>query len=201
MGKARRMLDQYSPDQLNAFWAGITGVTALVTGAVAILTLRSLRRDSTDRTRPVISIEVLPVVLSHGTCELVVHNVGQSVANDVDVTFNPNVTEDMGQMATFLARRYSQTIPTMAPGRRLTNIYAHWLGDGSEETDEPVPKEFVAKARYADSRGRSYEDSYRLSLRTLSNQTTSAPADTDPKGLQKRWAKALEAIARGVNRD
>jgi hypothetical protein len=63
------VLDQYSPDQLNAFWAAVTGVSAVVTGVVAILTLRSLKRDSIDRTRPVIAIEVLPVVLSHGTCE------------------------------------------------------------------------------------------------------------------------------------
>lgn len=194
------MLDQYSPDQLNAFWAGVTGVSALVTGAVAILTLRSIKQDSIDRTRPVIAIEVLPVVLSHGTCELVVQNVGQSVAKNVSVTFDPAITEDMGQMAAFLARRYSRTIPTMAPGRRLTNIYAHWVGDGSDNLDEDVPKDFTAKARYVDSHGRGYEDSYDLSLQTLRNQTTSSPADTDPKGLQKRWAKALEAIARGVNR-
>ncbi len=196
----RLVLDQYTPDQLNAFWAGVMGVAAVITGFVAILTLRSLKQDSLDRTRPVIAIEVLPVVLTHGTCELVVQNVGQSVAKDVVVTFDPPITEDMGQMAGFLANRYSRAIPTLGPGRRLTNVYAHWVGDGSDNLDEDVPKEFKAKARYVDSHGRSYEDAYIVSLETLRNQTTSSPGNTDPKGMQKRWAKALEAIAVGVNR-
>lgn len=172
----------------------------MVTGVVAILTLRSLKRDSIDRTRPVIAIEVLPVVLSPGTCELAVQNVGQTVAKDVHVTFEPPIAEDMGQMAAFLARRYDKTIPTMAPGRRLTNIYAHWVGDGSDDLDEGVPKAFNATAQYVDSHGRRYEDTYALNLETLRNQTTSSPSNTDPMGLQRRWAQALEAIARGVNR-
>jgi hypothetical protein len=185
---------------MEAVWAGVTGVSALVTGSVAILTLRALRQDSLDRTRPVIVVEVLPVVLSHGTSELVVQNVGQSVAKHVRLTFDPPITEDMGQMAAFLARRYSQTIPTMAPGRRLTNIYAHWVGDGSDNLAEPVPKQFAATAVYVDAHGRVYEDSYELSLQTLRNQTTSSPSNTDPAGIQKRLVQALEAIARGVNR-
>lgn len=194
------MLDQYTPDQLNAFWAGVTGIAAVATGVVASLTLRSLQRDSIDRTRPVIAIDVVPIVLSHGTCELVVENVGQSVAKDVRVIFDPPVTEEMGKMASFLARRYSKAIPTMVPGRRLANVYAHWLGDGTDALVEEVPKEFRATAKYVDSHGREYEDSYVVSLETLRNQTTSTPGSTNLTGLEKRWVKALEAIAAGVNR-
>ena len=175
------------------------GVIAVITGLVAILTFLSLKRDSIDRTRPVIAVDLRPVVLSHGTCELTVQNVGQSVAKDVRITFDPPITETMGQIAAFLARRYGRTIPTMTPGRRLTNIYAHSVGDGSGDLDEAVPKEFTVKAQYADSHGRSYEDSYALSLEVLNNQTTSSPSNTDPKGLQRRWVKALEAIAQGVD--
>lgn len=189
-----------TPEQIGAFWAAVTGVTAVVTGVVAILSLRSLKQDSIDRTRPVISAELLPVVLSKGTTEIVVANVGRSVAKQVNVTLDPPVTEDMGQMAAFLANRYKSVIPTMGPGRQLGNIYARWVGDGSSETVEPVPQQLIATITYEDSHGRSYMDRYELTLESVRNETVSSPSNTDEKGLQKRLANALEAIARGIHR-
>lgn len=195
------MLDSYSPDQLGAFWAGVAGVMAVVTGLVAIVTLWSLRKDSRDRSRPVLSAELLPVVLSKGTSEFIVQNVGPSVAKDVKVTFDPPITEDVGQVAAFLARRYSRTIPTMSPGRRLSNIYSHWVGDGSDELAEPVPKEFAVAITYSDAHGRKYKDRYELTIQTLRNETVSWPANTDDKALVKRQVQALEAVARGVHQN
>lgn len=192
------VLSNFSPEQINAFWAGVTAVAAVVTGGVAIATLAALRRDSTDRTRPVVSAELLPVVLSHGTSELVIQNVGQSVAKNVNVTFDPPLSRDMGQMTAFLVNRYEKKIPTMGPKRRLSNVYSHWRGDGSHETAEPVPYAFTVKIAYQDSRGRNYEDSYDLTLDALRNETTSSPSNTDEAGMRRRLVNAVEEIARGV---
>lgn len=176
---------------------GVTGITAVVTGLVAIATLRALRRDSRDRSRPVVVAELLPIVLSHGTSELVIQNVGQGVAKNVAVAFDPPITEDIGQMAAYLARRYGRVIPTMGPGRRLTNIYAHQR-DG--ELDEPVPTDLTVTVNYQDPRGRKYEDRYDLTVDILRDQTESWPSNTDEAGIRRRWVRALEAIARGVSR-
>lgn len=191
----------YSPEQIGAFWSGVTAVTAAGTGIVAIVSLLSIRQDSRDRSRPVISAELLPLTLSHGTCELIIANVGRSVAKDVAVTFKPAITEDMGVMTAFLARRYSHVIPTMGPGRLLTNVYGHQRGDGSGDLDESVPRDFVVTISYTDAHSRRYIDSYGLSVQTLLDQTTSSPSNTDERGMQRRLLAALEAIARGVGRN
>jgi len=191
-------LNSYTPDQLTAFWTAVTGVCALVTSVVAIATLRALRVDSRDRTRPVVGVELLPIVLSRGTCELVIQNIGASVAKNILVTFDPPIRESMGVTAGYLARRYEQPIPTMGPGRRLTNVYGHRRGDGTAAFDEDVPLDIAVTVDYEDSHGRQYRDSYALTSQTLMNETTTSPSNTDEKGIQRRLVQALEAIARGV---
>jgi hypothetical protein len=190
----------YTPEQITAFWSGVAAIATVAAAAVAIVTLLALKSDSRDRARPVISAELLPLALTHGTCEFAIKNVGVGVAKSISVTFTPPITEDMGQLAGFLARRYGREIPTMGPGRRLTNIYGHWVGDGSHRFDEAVPQEFVVRVAYRDTHGRRYDDEYQLSAMTLRNETTSSPADTDDAGLKRRWANALEVIARAIDR-
>lgn len=190
----------YPPDQISAFWSGVTAVAAVVTGMVAIVTLLAIKRDSRDRSRPAVVAELPPMTLARGTSELAIQNVGAGVAKDVKVTFDPELTEDTGQLTAFLVRRYSRTIPTMGPGRRLSNIYSQSVGDGSPEQTEPVPRDVVVTITYKDTHERVYEDRYALALDTLRNETTSSPANTDERGMQRRLVQALEAIARGVNR-
>ncbi len=190
----------YTPEQYAAFWSGVGAVATVAAAAVAIFTLFAIRRDSRDRARPVLAADLLPVALSHGTVELVIQNVGVGVAKEVRVSFEPPVLESHGQIAGFLARRYQPTIPTMGPGRRLTNIYAHWVGDGSHDLREPVPKDLAVTIRYRDTHNRQYEDLYELSTGTLRNQTTTSPSDTDDAGMRRRLVKAVEVIARGIDR-
>jgi hypothetical protein len=189
---------QYSPAEISAFWSGVAALTAVVTGIVAIVTLLALRRDSRDRARPVISADLLPVVLSDGTSELVIQNVGAGVAKNVAVQFEPVITEGIGPLAGFLSRRYQGVIPTMGPGRRLTNVYGVLLGDGSQELLEQVPSEVTVTIRYEDSHGRTYADAYCLSIETLRHETVSVPGNSDEAGMRRRLVEALEAIARGV---
>lgn len=128
----------YSPEQITAFWSGVAAIATVAAALVAIVTLRSIQSDSRDRARPVISAELLPLALSHGTCELVIQNVGVGVAKHVTVAIDPPITEQMGQLAGFLARRYANEIPTMGPGRRLTNVYGHWIGEGEAAAATPA---------------------------------------------------------------
>jgi hypothetical protein len=190
----------YTPEQYGAFWAGVGALATVAAAIVAIISLLSIMKDSRDRARPVMVADLRPMTLSRTVSELVVQNVGVGVAKDVRVTFRPPINEEHGQIAAFLARRYGGTFPTVAPGRRFTNIYAQWRGDGSDELQEPVPKEFTVKITYKDSRARNYTDEYILTTAMLRNETTTSPSNTDDKGLQKRIANALEVIARGIDR-
>lgn len=184
-------------------WTAFGSIATVAAAVVAIWTLVALKQDSADRTRPVILAELKPAVLTRNS-ELLISNVGQSVARNVKIEFDPPLPdpadgddeERVGVLTPFLQRRYSRTIPTWAPGMTLDNYYQ---GAG-KNADEPVPDDFAVIARYEDAHGRQYEDRYVMSMGTIRDQSGSYPSNTDDKGLQRRWIKALEAIARGVGR-
>jgi hypothetical protein len=199
------MVSAVTATHITAVSAAVTAVMAVVTGVVGIMTLFALRRDSHDRTRPLMSAELRPRILARGTAELVVANVGHSVAKDIQVTFEPPLPELDSQdreetMASFLRRRYAQRIPTLAPGHELVNIYAQLRGDGSHGLRESVPYDLTVTFEYGDDRGNRYTDGYSLTVETLMNETTSNPSNEDERGMKRRWVSALETIARGVGR-
>jgi hypothetical protein len=192
--------DSYTPEQVSAFWTAIGALATVVTGVVAIVTLLALRRDSRDRSRPVIAVDLVPVVLGLGESELVVENVGVGIARDVSVSFDPPIEESMGDLAAYLQRRYSRTIPTMTPGRRLANIYAIARGDGSRELSDPVPAHLSVTVTYTDTHGHHYADSFQLTTDTLFDETSSSPSSSGDEAMRKRLTKAVESIAKGLGR-
>lgn len=180
-------------------WTALGSIATTAAALVAIWTLVALKQDSADRTRPVILAELRPAVLTRNA-ELIIRNAGQSVAQNVKVSFDPPLpalegADANGKLTPFLQRRYSRTIPSFAPGLVLDNYYQ----DATDST-EPVPDEFTVTIRYTDTHGRSYTDSYELAMSTLHDQSGSYPSNTDENGIQRRWVKALEAIARGIGR-
>ena len=201
------MLRNYSPDQISAFWNGVTAFATIAAALVAIFTLRALRSDSSDRTRPLMTAELRPVPLLRGRSELVISNGGASVAKNVQVDFDPPLPDlngpgAAGKMTPFLRRRYSKPITTWTPGMRFSNVYfAGVPGDnGTFMNNEPLPDEFTVTIQYEDAHRRHYSDRYDLSIGAWSDETFSHPGNTDEKGMQKRQIQAIEAIARGVGR-
>lgn len=183
-------------------WTALGSIATVAAAVVAIWTLIALKQDSADRTRPMIVAELKHAVLTQDA-ELLVRNVGQSVARNVKVDFDPPLPDPadgdaearVGVLTPFLQRRYSRVIPTFPPGMVMDNYY-----QDAQDNDEPTPDDFIVTITYFDSHGRRYTDSYDLTISTLRDQTRSYPSNTDEKGIQRRWVKALEAIARGVGR-
>lgn len=201
------MLDTFTPELMSAVWDGVSAIATTGAAIVAILTLLAIRRDSADRSRPQVSADLRPVVLARGTSELVVENLGQSVAKNVRVTFHPPLpdlkgAEAAGKVTPFLRNRYKNVIPTMAPGRQLFNVYSVGIPDqgGMLRNDEPTPDDIRITIAYENSRGKKFTDTYELSLDTLMNETESFPGDADEKAMQRRQTKALESIARTLSR-
>lgn len=177
-------------------WTALASIATVTAAVVAIWTLIALKQDSADRTRPVIVAELKAAVLTKNA-ELHISNMGQSVARSVRVEFDPPLPtpqgENPGVLTPFLQRRYSRVIPTFAPGMLMDNYY-----QDAEDKEEPVPDDFTVTIRYSDTRGREYIDSYDLTMNTLRDQTRSYPSNTDERGMQRRFMRALESIARGV---
>ena len=191
--------------QVSAVAAVVTSAVAIITGTVAIFSFLGLRRDSRDRSRPVMTAELRPRLLSHGMSELAIRNAGQSVARNVAVTFDPplNGPEEINgtpTMLSFLKNRYEKTMPTIAPGMELTNIYGITKGDGSRDLKEPAPYDVTVAITYSDEHGRAYSSTYELTIDIMRNATVSNPSNEDERGMRRRWANALETIARGVGR-
>jgi hypothetical protein len=193
----------YSPEQLSAFWSAVGALATVAAAVVAIVTLLALRKDSRDRTRPMMGAFLRPDVLTNGVSELVIKNYGPTAATRVRVTFDPPLPKLEGtdadeQSTPFLQRRYAHEIPTIAPGMELANIYQTFQGDMCYE---PLPNDFTIHFSYSDALGdHAYAESYALSVETLRNATGSYPSNTDDKGMRRRKVKALEAIARGIGR-
>ena len=176
------------------------GSIATVTAAVvAVWTLVALRQDSLDRSRPVIIAEIRAGILSD-VAELIVRNVGSTVARNVTFRFEPGLpvlegTAAAGLGTPYLQRRYSRTVPTFGPGMEMHDVYQE-----ANPPREPVPDEFTLTIDYDDAHGRHYTDSYDLSVLTLHDHLRVESGDDDPPDLQRRSTRALEAIARGIGR-
>lgn len=169
------------------FWSGFTAIVALVTGTVAVISFLSLRRDSRDRTRPLMLAEVDAYILAPGTVRLRIQNIGKSVARNVRVSFVPPIPPEP-VIAGFIARRYEQMFMTIGPGTKFTNVYGHYA-QGQPHMDEPVPVQFVVRFEYEDSRRwrpRKYKTDYNLDVQVLRNASSSTPSNTDDAGMQRR---------------
>lgn len=179
-------------------WTALASIATIMAAVVAIWTLAALKQDSRDRTRPVLIAELKRSVLT-AAVELHVRNVGQSVACNVSVTFDPDLdqlvaADKEGVLMPFLQRRYSRVISTLAPGADLDNVYQY-----VRNPTRDIPDDFTINLTYTDMHDRPYTDTYHLSVKSVLNQSGLYPQDTDDEGaLRKRLANAVEAIARGV---
>jgi hypothetical protein len=107
-------------------WSAMASLATVAAAVVGIWTLVSLRQDSRDRTRPVMIAERRPNVLSD-IAELIVRNVGQSVAKNVTFKFDPELpvlegAEAVGKTTPFLRRRYSRTFPTFGGAQQFAPV-------------------------------------------------------------------------------
>ncbi len=200
-------MEQYSPEQLSAFWSGVSGVATAIAAAVAVFTLNALRQDSTDRSRPVMTASLQRTPLTKGSTELVVRNEGAGVARNVRVTFDPPLPElegaaAEGKVTPFLTNRYRQPVRTITPRMRLSNLY--YLGvpgeAGRYKNAEPLPDQVEVQFEYEDVRGRSYSDSYSLDIAAIRFETWTGPSNRDEAGQRRRELNAMETIARALHR-
>jgi hypothetical protein len=91
----------------------------------------------------------------------VIENLGQSVAKNVKVNFDPPLPDlagaaAAGKVTPHLQRRYENIIPTIPPRRQLFNIYSIGVPDagGILRNDEPTPEEVTITINYEDAHGK-----------------------------------------------
>ncbi|MBB3053541.1 hypothetical protein FHS23_004595 [Prauserella isguenensis] len=172
------------PQNWSAIFAGVSALGAVATAGIAGWSLLGARKDSRDRTRPVVvaSLKKGPE-MSLGVVYLVIENNGQSLARHLEVRFDPPLpdythTDDgqQGVVAPVLRKRYGTAITLLAPGHQLKNIYSY-MSAGSDGNVEPVPAQFTVSVHYVDDHGRGYADSFPLDVDLIGLETQSDPSD------------------------
>lgn len=205
---------------INSNGGGLAGISAVVAAVVAVWALRHTALDSRERTRPVMVGEFRKAENSAGAIDLVVRNIGASVARHVEVDFDPKISlpEDTSQLVTpFLLRRYAEPIAVVAPGQELSNIWfstdyqGEKDGRGDLPNHEPTPNIVTVTIRYRDADDkRTYCDAYRLDVDVVRMTTYSTASDSIPgriDGIHKSLAALIEPAkeiaktARYIRRD
>lgn len=189
---------------LTAFIAAGT----LVTSWVAVSTLRQAARDSEQRTRPYVIAEFQSAEHNRNAIDLIVRNIGHSLARDVSVSFDPPLPE-ADPAATFitssLASRYRGGVATLAPDQRLQNLWltGEIVPDEPEMVNrEPLPNAVSVTISYFGPQARSYCEKFLLHTDTV-KMTTVSTSSQSMRGWTssiadslKRIATALEAVRR-----
>ncbi|WP_414940140.1 hypothetical protein [Amycolatopsis sp. cmx-11-51] len=184
------------------FAAGAAGVGATAAAVAAfngVRTLRQARRDSKNRSQPMVAAELESVPYVRGSQKLVIKNYGPSVARNVTVSFDPPIPDPEPAKAAesvtpFLKRRYEKPIPVMTPGMSLENVYYSGRPLGGQFVNfEPTPDQVVVKIAYTDNNGAPYEDAFPLDV-MLIRSTTEATSSTAPEAKLKEIAQELKKI-------
>jgi hypothetical protein len=180
----------------SATFSGFSALAAIITGVIAARTLQSQKQDSRDRTRPVVIAALRPgPSFTHGYLYLEVKNRGLSVAREVRVTFEPDIEDELprgkstGVEGPYIARRYAEPIPVMAPGQGFINIY--WAARLEELGEVLTPPSVRVTVEYKDDRDRAYSDAFALEVESHKQETTANPRGSND--LPKRTAQAIEA--------
>lgn len=176
---------------VSAVAAAVSTVLTLVVVVVAVRSLAATRKDSRDRSRPVIVPELQRELLSHGTINLLIRNLGASVAADVSVKFEPGPPGDLDalpndNMWKWIFQAYARPIASWAPTWTLSNI----VRAGQEQLDP-----FAIIVNYAGPDGTPYTGRYEIDPTPILKGTSSGPSDMmDPFDWEKRKVWALEAL-------
>lgn len=133
-------------------WATAAGVlVGLVAALAALHQLRMISRDSHDRTRPYIQLDVVPGLQGPGSWDLIIENRGASAAHDVRIeagTLEAADDEDhiVGPLAVYLA-----TPRTLVPGARRRLMWAYHLPE--RKIRAGVLEERTVEVSYRDEQG------------------------------------------------
>ncbi|MBO9555582.1 hypothetical protein [Cellulomonas sp.] len=183
---------------INANGGAISTIATVVTALVAIGALLAAARDSRERARPYITVELAPAPLSGFSAVLRVVNSGQTVARDVVLKFEPELTPrepkpGSNDAIRSVARRYSEPIPNLSPGQALTNTWQTWTDHGVLSS---APERCTVAVSYRSGR-RVIRESFILDTRTVSSESDPVASNSE-LGSIRRVAVSLEAIKQSM---
>ncbi len=143
----------WAPQDWSALAAVTTAAVAVVAAVVAYFQVREARRTREEQARPFVVVDIQPSAVGGNILNLVIENVGRTLARDVKIRFSPalkTARPDYDLNNTALIR---EGIPTLPPARRIEVLF----DVSHERLENDLPKRYEATVSFKDARGRPQE--------------------------------------------
>lgn len=154
----------------------ITALTTIGLLVVAVFALRGalkqlrlLQEQSHEQTRPYVVADVAPGMHGAGTWDLVVTNVGRSIALGVSIDIGPFAPQNEHDTIAEPLARYLATPRTLAPGARQRVMWRSDWKDASRHFG--APRSATGRVTYTDNAGTPYDEAYDLSVEGMAAAT------------------------------
>lgn len=175
-------------------WAAGAGWLTLSIAAAAARYARRQWLDARDtrdeQTQPYVVVDVEPSPASYTIWDLVIRNIGATIAHNVRIRFEPPLVTASGRLSPDYKLEDSslirEGIGSMPPGREYRMIF----DDAPARYDSELPRRYDVTVSYDDRRGLTHTDTSVLDLNVFFG-TTYLEVRTEHHS-----AKALEAIAK-----
>lgn len=128
-------------------------VVAVVAAAFVYFQVREARRTREEQARPFVVVDIQPSVVWWNILNLVVENVGTTVAHDVRIHFDPSPASSRSGYDLATSSLLTDGIPTLPPRRRIEVLF----DVAKERKDSGLPARYEVEVRFRDSRRREQE--------------------------------------------
>lgn len=206
-------------DWVAAISAATTAVLTLVLVIAALWSLKAAlktlgasreaneqtERDSIERTRPYVFVEIVPGLAGIATYDLVIRNTGLSAARRVTLQFNPwpEAIDDIAEKV----RTLMATPRDVPPGSSLRSVWhlgtaeGETFTDGTTEAGMPLAGSITVHYDSDEPKRDPYTETYPFDVNTAGLWPTPA-AGPDAKGFENKrdrlFYKALQALTNQV---
>ncbi|MFC8411046.1 hypothetical protein [Arthrobacter sp. NPDC057259] len=176
-------------------------VVAAVSAFIALRALRNTAKDSDSRSRPMVVAEFQFGISSAAHLDLVVRNYGPSLAKNLSVRFDRDITDGSGDALTIghlVRNRYEgRTFHSFSPGQEFRNVW--WRGEevkGQRRMKNAfdTPDSVTVILKYADLKGKKYREVFELETDSFM-QHTEGTSSASLLGRVKTINDSLSSLA------
>lgn len=157
-------LTSWTPEDWTALATGATALTAAVAAIVAFVQVGQARRAREEQIRPFVLVHIASSAVWTNIFNLVIENLGATLARDVTIEFDPPVTTSLSNYDLASTLLFTKGIPSLPPRGRIEVMF-----DVSHDRAEAnLPMRYDVRVQYCDARGRPQEPlSYPIDLEYL----------------------------------
>ena len=172
--------------QWSAAAAVVTALTAIAAAIAVFGQVREAQETRYDQARPAIVVDIVPSTIAHTCVDLVIQNIGSTMARDIRITFDPPASSTLSYVNPSEAVFTREGIPFMPPARRVSFLF----DDIPARNRSDLPFRFDVCVEFSDGHGRKQPElRYVIDMKTFSRLPQFAV-----KGMHEA-ARSLEEIA------